>query len=265
MIEKQIPQDGLSIHYTVSGSREPVLFVHGFGEDGNVWNAVTENLKNEFTVIVPDLPGSGNSTGTTENTTIESLAESIRLILEKEKISSCPIIGHSMGGYVTLAFAAKYPEKVSKLGLFHSTAFADSSEKKIGRQKNIDFIMRNGARKFLEQSIPKLFSPETNTKNPALIRETIQKYSNFSQQSLVHYTAAMMNRPERTDILRNFAGPVLFIMGEYDTAIPLDQSLKECHLPGISYIYICTHSGHSGMLEEPEFCVGAVRYFLSGR
>ena len=74
----------------------------------------------------------------------------------------------------------------------------------------------------------------------------------------------MMNRPDRTEIVKNFAGPVLFIMGEFDTAIPLEQSLKECHLPGISYIYVCTHSGHSGMLEEPEFCISAVRYFLSG-
>jgi pimeloyl-ACP methyl ester carboxylesterase len=265
MIEKNIPHKGGSLYYSVSGKGEPIVFIHGFGEDGRIWSEFKENLQPDYLVIVPDLPGSGHSTGTTAGATMESLAESLRLILDNEKIDRCVLIGHSMGGYIMMAFAARYPDRVSKLGLFHSTSYADNEEKKVARKKNIDFIMRNGAGKFLAQSVPKLFSPETNHKNPALIQEIIHRYSNFSSESLVHYTAAMMNRPETTEILTNFAGSVLFIMGEYDTAVPLEQSLKECHLPGISYIYVCTHSGHSGMLEEPEFCISAVRYFLSGK
>jgi pimeloyl-ACP methyl ester carboxylesterase len=265
MIEKHVQQDDISVYYTVSGSGEPVLLIHGFGEDGRVWDGLRKDLEDKFTVIVPDLPGSGKSEGSSPALTMETLADNIKLIIDNEHITNCAMIGHSMGGYITLAFAEKYPHLAGRIGLFHSTASSDSEEKKAVRRKNIDFITRNGAGKFLEVSIPKLFSPETNTKNPGLIQETIRRYSNVSSSSLVYYTAAMMNRPERTEVLRTFTGPVLFICGEHDTAVPLEQSLKECHLPGISYIYVCTHSGHSGMLEEPEFCISAVRYFLSGK
>lgn len=265
MIEKMIQQNPLSIYYTVSGSGEPVLFIHGFGEDGAVWEEIRAGLEKEYTVIVPDLPGSGRSTGISEDLSMESLAECIKLVLDKESINRCSVIGHSMGGYITLAFADRYPQMLSSLGLFHSTAVADNEEKKAGRRKNMDFISRHGALKFLDQSIPKLFSEESNKKNTGLIKRTIQRYGNFSEQSLLYYTAAMMHRRERTQILKNFTGPVLFIMGEFDSAIPIEQSLKECHIPGISYIYICTRSGHMGMLEEPEFCISAIKYFLSGQ
>jgi pimeloyl-ACP methyl ester carboxylesterase len=265
MVEKKIKQNGVELFYTLSGKGNPVVFIHGFAEDGQIWNAFRAGLEKEYMVLVPDLPGSGRSTGISEGATMDSLAESIKIMLDKEKIDSCIMIGHSMGGYVTLAFADKYPERLSGFGLFHSTSYPDNEEKKAGRKKNITFITRNGALKFLEQSMPTLFSGESKEKNPALISETLQRYSNFSPQSLVLYTAAMMNRPGRTEILPNFAGPVLFILGEHDTAVPLEQSLTECHLPGISYIYVCTHSGHMGMLEEPEFCMNAVRYFLSGK
>lgn len=265
MTEKNISHGDVSLYYTVSGTGDPVVLVHGFGEDSSVWDGLREALQDHFTVIVPDLPGSGRSAGTSDKTSIESLADNVRLVLDNERIGGCAMIGHSMGGYITLAFAASYPEKISKLGLFHSTSFPDSEEKKLARKKNIDFITRNGALKFQEQIIPGLFSRETNEKNPALVQRTIQRYGNFSGQSLVHYTAAMMNRPGRMEVLKEFEGPVLFIMGEADAVIPMEQSLKECHLPGISYIYVCTHSGHLGMLEEPEFCIDAVRYFLAGK
>ncbi len=265
MREKTVQQGDVCVYYTVSGSGDPVVLLHGFGEDGQIWNELRDALEPDFTVIVPDIPGSGRSTGTDAETTIEKLAENIHLVLEEEQVGQCAMIGHSMGGYITLAIADKYPESISKLGLFHSTSFADSDEKKQARRKNIDFIIRHGALKFLEQSVPRLFSPETNEKNPGLIKETIRQYRDFSPDSLVHYTQAMMNRPARTEVLEHFPGPVLFIMGEYDTAVPLEQSLKECHIPGISYIYIGTHSAHMGMLEEARFCTDAVNYFLSGK
>jgi pimeloyl-ACP methyl ester carboxylesterase len=170
-----------------------------------------------------------------------------------------------MGGYITLAFAEKYPERLTRFGLFHSSAYADNEERKANRKKNIEFINKHGTRKYLEQAIPKLFSEEFYKKNPGIIKELINKYSGIPESTLVHYTEAMMNRPDRVHVLKNFPGPVLFILGEFDTAVPLEQGLKQCHIPGISYIYICAHSGHMGMLEEPEFCLKAIRDFLSGK
>jgi pimeloyl-ACP methyl ester carboxylesterase len=265
MTEKYTQQGNNPVYYTVAGSGDPVFLIHGFGEDSRIWDGLSKSLENDYTVVIPDLPGSGRSMAETTGITMDSLAESIKLILENEKISKCAMIGHSMGGYVTLAFAEKYPEWLDRLGLFHSSAFADDEDKKAMRKKNMEFITKHGSLKFLEQSVPKLFSGESNEKSPELIREIVQRYSNFPPSSLVHYTEAMMNRPERTEILKNFPRPVLFILGEYDTAVPLEQGLKQTYLPVISYIYVCTHSGHMGMLEEPEFCINAVKYFLSGK
>jgi pimeloyl-ACP methyl ester carboxylesterase len=253
------------LSYRNGGSGEAVVLVHGFAEDGNIWNGIEQHLEQEFNVIVPDHVGSGKSKGNTAGITMEKMADDIKAILDRENIGSCTMIGHSMGGYVTLAFAEKYPEKLSRFGLFHSSAFADSDEKKENRRKNIDFIKKHGTAKYLEQSVPKLFSPLTNEKNKALVTSIIDRYSNFSPDSLVHYSEAMIMRPDRTDILKNFDKPILFILGEFDSNIPLEQGLEQCKMPGNSYIYICTLSGHMGMLEEPAFSLESIRYFLSGK
>ncbi len=238
--------------------KEHVILIHGFGEDSRIWYPFVKPLEQNYNVITPDLKDS-------EGVTMEILAEQINDLLEKENISSCSMIGHSMGGYVTLAFAEKYSQKLNRLGLFHSTAFADSEEKIAARKKNIEFIKKHGSKKFIEQSIPKLFAEESNKKRPDIVKEIISRYSNLSPDSLVHYTEAMMKRPDRIEVLKNFRKPVLFIMGEYDTAIPLEQSLKQCSVPEFSYIYIAAHSGHLGMIEEPEFCLNALQDFLSGK
>lgn len=260
LIDKEI-----SLFYRVTGEGEPVMLVHGFGEDGSIWDTLIPGLEQDYRLIIPDLPGSGRSTtGNLEGLTIEKLANYLHLIFEKEKIGTCAMVGHSMGGYITLAFAEQYPQLLKKFGLFHSTAFADSEEKKAARDKNIEFIKKHGSAKFLEQAVPNLFAEETVKQNPGLPKEIIARYSNFSPSALVSYTQAMKNRPDRTHVLKNFSRPILFIFGEYDTAVPLEQGLKQCSIPEFAYIYVAAHSGHMGMLEEPEFCLDAVRDFLSG-
>lgn len=104
------------------------MLIHGFGEDAAIWNNQTEYLKDKFQLIIPDLPGSGKSE-MTDDMSMEGMAEVIHSIIRQEDIDACTVIGHSMGGYITLAFAEKYPDYLSAFGLFHSTAYADSDEK----------------------------------------------------------------------------------------------------------------------------------------
>ena len=100
--------------------------------------------------------------------------------------------------------------------------------------------------------IPNLFSPLTKENNPTFIAEQMTNLDNFSPQALVSYYEAMIHRPDRTERLQNAKVPVLFIMGKYDNAVPVEDSLKQCHLPEKSYIHILQNSGHMGMLEEIE-------------
>jgi pimeloyl-ACP methyl ester carboxylesterase len=266
--ESNILIDDKPVYYRIEGTGQPVVLVHGFSEDGTVWENQAKYLKNKFQLIIPDLPGSGHSSPFDyaqgdANWSMEYFAECIRAILDQEKISTVSMIGHSMGGYITLAFAEAYPDRLRSFGLFHSTAFADSEEKKTARRRGIEFIQQNGPAKFLEQSIPNLFSDETKKHQPDLVHKILARYTNFIGQSLVNYYQAMMARPDRTHVLKNFPHPVLFIMGKHDTAVPYEQALQQSYMPGLSYIHTLEHSGHMGMWEEPALSNDFIGEFLT--
>ncbi|MBC7827365.1 MAG: alpha/beta hydrolase [Chitinophagaceae bacterium] len=265
MTQKSLQTQKHEIFYRITGTGKPVVFIHGFGEYGSIWDLLTDDLKDQFQCIVPDLPGSGKSLMKKGDWTMEDLAEAIKSVLDHEKIENPVLIGHSMGGYISLAFAEKYGENMAGLCLFHSSAFADSEEKKATRERGIQFIEEHGPAKFLEQSTPNLFSNEFKSLHPDIVKDLIDRYTNFQDAALVHYYQAMMQRPDRTHILKNYPGPVLFILGEHDTAIPLADGLKQCHLPRLSYIHILKKSGHMGMIEETDKCREILQNFLHGR
>lgn len=246
------------LHYTVAGKGRPVMLIHGFGEDGNIWKKLIKGLQDNFQLIVPDIPGSGRSEMLEGENHIDDYAVAVQHILDAESIKHATIIGHSMGGYITLALAEKYAELLNGFGLFHSSAYADDEEKKQTRRKAIDFIKANGAYAFLKTSIPNLFAGNKHLKE---MEDLIQKGKEFSSESLVQYYQAMINRPDRTAVLRTFEKPVLFIMGEKDSAVPLQASLQQCHLPAIAYVHILD-TGHMGMIEEPDRSISILESFL---
>ncbi|MGZ8557002.1 MAG: alpha/beta fold hydrolase [Chitinophagaceae bacterium] len=304
-MKKEIALAGKKIFYTVAGKGKPVMLVHGFGETGDVWKNQIEFLKDHFKLIVPDLPGSGQSE-IIKDMSMEGMAEVIKAILDKETqphqtspkerlpdaqcqlvkdsdkkenfqqsessqvspprrrdLEGAALIGHSMGGYITLSFVRKYSQYLTSFGLFHSSAYPDSEEKKATRKKGIEFIKEHGAFEFLKTITPKLFSPQSNEKNTGLINGFILSMNNFSDASLVSYYEAMMQRPDNTELLIATALPVLFVLGEFDNAIPLQDGLKLSLLPEKSYIHVLHQSGHLGMLEEPNKSNDFLCKFLS--
>jgi pimeloyl-ACP methyl ester carboxylesterase len=262
-LEKTILYQNQKISYRNIGSGDPVMFVHGFGEDGNVWDKQVEYLKKKYHLVVPDLPGSGRSEMITDMS-MEGMAEVLHSIIHEENIDKCTVIGHSMGGYITLALVESYWNHVNAFGLFHSTAFADTEEKKETRKKGIEFIKQHGGFEFLKTATPNLFSPNSKERIPGTIDTLIESLRDFTPQALIAYYHAMMNRPDRTLILKNTKNPVLFIAGEHDNAIPLNDVLKQCHLPEKSYIHVLKKSGHMGMMEETETANRILEDFLQG-
>ena len=162
------------IFYRAEGNGKPVMLIHGFAEDHNIWNHQLKKLKENFFVIVPDIPGSGSSELLDGEIFIEDYADAIKAIVDAELANKTPnqftLIGHSMGGYITLAFAQKYPELLNAIGLFHSTAYADDDAKKEIRKKGIEFIKNNGVELFLKNTTANLFSEKTKKTNPAINR-----------------------------------------------------------------------------------------------
>ena len=268
MTEKKITFQDSTIFYRTVGEGKTVVLIHGFGEDSDIWDYQVNFLKNHFHIILPDIPGSGRSE-MVPDANIETYAEIINAILENERASAClpeteriTIIGHSMGGYITLAFAEEYPEQLNSFGLFHSTAFADSEEKKQIRTKAIDFINEKGSHVFLKTSTLGLFTNSFAEQHPERINELIEKGKRFSAEVLVQYYEAMIARPDRTNILKTFSKPILFIIGEHDMAIPLESSLQQCYLPIQSHVTLLEKSAHMGMWEETEKCNQVLLDFL---
>ena len=257
------------IFYRAEGKGKPVMLVHGFAEDGNIWKYQVEKLREHFRLIVPDMPGSGKSERLDGEIFLEDYAEVLKAIVDKEIAGTeageenlFTLIGHSMGGYITLAFAEKYHRALRAFGLFHSSAYEDDEAKKNIRRKGIEFIRNNGAPAFLRTTTPNLFSKKTKECNPELVEELIEETKYFSPESLIQYYEAMIQRPDRTHVLKTFPKPVLFIIGKYDNAVTLQASLQQSHLPAISDIHILQNSAHIGMWEERDKSTQSLFSFL---
>jgi pimeloyl-ACP methyl ester carboxylesterase len=266
-MNKEINIEGKKIHYRITGRGKTVMLVHGFGETGDVWSNQAEYFKHKVKLIIPDLPGSGRS-DLIPDMSMEGMAAVLKAIIDQEEPGqpggTLIMIGHSMGGYITLAFAEKYSQYLKAFGLFHSTAYADSEEKKDARRKGIVFIREHGAFEFLKSTTPNLFSPLSKAENQAFIDAFIQSLNNFSVESLVSYYEAMISRPDRTAVLKNGRIPILFIVGKYDTAVPPEDGVKLGSLPEISYIHNLRKSGHMGMVEEADLSNEILEKFFDG-
>lgn len=255
-MQKNFHYKNASIFYLATGEGQPVILLHGFGENSTVWNEQVGFLKAHCRLLIPDLPGTGLSlfeNDKAENTdSITYYADVVHALLQNESIDSCIMLGHSMGGYILLAFAEKYPEKLRGFGLIHSTAFADSLEKKQNRLKGIEMIEEYGAYAFLKNTTPNLFAAKFKKEHPEKIEALIEEGRSFSKDTLQQYYKAMMNRPDRTKELKDSEVPVLFVIGTEDVAAPLQDVLKQTHMPKISFIYILEDTGHMGMWENAE-------------
>lgn len=274
--EKIFTYQSSKIFYRTVGKGHPVVLIHGFAEDGDIWKDQIEFLKAYFYLIVPDLPGSGKSEWI-KDMSIDGLADVIKEILNFELLKfplilsgaegqgaegAC-LIGHSLGGYITLAFAEKHPDLLSSFGLVHSSAFADNEEKKANRLKSIEFVKKNGAYEFLKATITGLFTENWVSNNRRIVEAQVEKSRSFTDEAIIQYYQAMINRPDRTAVLKSLGKPVLFIIGEHDNAVPFPQSMQQCYLPDRSHIHILRNSAHMGMLEEPSKLNQALLHFIN--
>lgn len=251
------------IFYAATGSGPAVVLLHGFGENGNVFSNQVEFLKKDYRVIVPDLPGSGQSEMLDGDVSLGDFADIISAIMDKESpVEKFNLFGHSMGGYTTMAFVEKYANRLQTFGLIHSSSFADTPEKVETRKKAIEFIKNNGGRAFLKTIIPDLFSEESKKSHPEYINQLLDLTTEITDEALIQYYGAMIKRTDRSAYLKLATLPVLFIIGEYDNVIPLDISLKQCHLPAVSSVHILEHSGHLGMWEESDKTNVTLKNFL---
>jgi pimeloyl-ACP methyl ester carboxylesterase len=244
MMLSRIVFNSKKLCYTKKGEGECLLLLHGFCEDSSMWDSFKMPFLDNYTVICPDLPGFGNSEAFDE-VSMEIMASCINEILEKEGIEKCIFVGHSMGGYVAMAFAELFPEKLAGLCLFHSHPFADTEDKKENRRKTIEFMKRWGSEPFVSELIPKLFLKDFAQRNPDLVSTMISKAEKYPQKGIIAATNAMIERSDRSNLIKSLECPILFIIGVFDEAIPAAFSMAQQNLrtDAISYTLNVAHMG----------------------
>lgn len=243
-----------------------IVLLHGFGEDHRVFEEQIAFLRTSHRVFAPDLPGSGilkDHTWKEDTETIEWMADWVFEQLKTENITGCIMLGHSMGGYITLAFAEKYPNMLQAFGLIHSTAFADTEAKKEIRSKAILFMQEKGGYTFLKTAIPGLFAPDFTRDYPQIVNDLVEKARDFQLKSLTAYYKAMKERPDRTQVLKAATIPVLMVAGAHDMAAPLNDLLQQSSLPASCHFHILQNAGHMGMLEAPKNLSDILLKFIS--
>ena len=258
------------MHPTAANYLAPTLvLLHGFAEDSSIWNNLLPALQSHAQVLTPNLPGSGGTSfepGVSDN--LDAMAWQLWQWLPTQTTGPVIILGHSMGGYITLAMMEQQQAgqhtsvPVIGWGLVHSTALPDSAEKVETRQKAIQFMEQHGTRAFLQTAIPGLFAPSFAHEQAPLVNQLIDQGSQFTIQTLAGYYKAMIARPNRTDVLKNSSWPVYFAIGQHDKAAPMADVLPQTHLPAISQVEIWAEAGHMGMLEQPEKMAASILQFI---
>jgi pimeloyl-ACP methyl ester carboxylesterase len=256
---KKIYFNGNSIAYRDEGKGDTLVLVHGFCEDSRMWDDFAERLKG-YRLVRVDLPGFGQS-DVEVPCSIAQMAECVHALANELEIERFVLVGHSMGGYVSLAFAERWPHLLLGLGLFHSHPYADGEEQKLNRQKGIDFIRNHGHILYVKQLIPRLFPSSFN--GEFAINQLIHQAAQGPAAGISNALMAMMQRPDRSLVLAEAACPVLCIIGELDSAVPLDASLAMCHLPRIVQIELLPKVGHMGMFERPSDTAKMLMKFMA--
>lgn len=246
------------VNFKQRGFGPAVILLHGFPMNHTVWDDFAVQLALDFTVYTPDLPGLGESEPLGSSFSIADVAKSMLDWVSESGITKAALVGHSLGGYVALAMAGQQPAWLEGLVLFHSTAYADSPEKKESRTKVIRFVEEHGVLAFTSNFIHPLFADQDHVAIPHVRSLTMEA----GEVAVKGYTLAMRDRPDTTHVLRSFTKPILFLAGEKDPGIPVSSIHEQAGLNRKSEVRILKDTGHMGMVEKPVETLTIVKDFL---
>lgn len=246
--------------YSQTGSGQTLVLLHGFLEDKSMWNDFVAELSTEFRVITPDLLGQGETGNLGYVHSMEDMAASVCAILDKEEIKRFTVVGHSMGGYVALALAEIRPESLSGLVLFHSTCYADSEERKKDRERVIGLVQRAKS-VYTKTVIPSLFSDEWRVKLKIEIQRLIDVANSYSDQGITANIRGMMDRKDRSQILKEGGFPKLIVHGALDSVISTSDIEKQAALNDNIKLQKIEDIGHMGHLEARDKTLAILKEF----
>lgn len=249
------------INYQVTGSGPAVVLIHGFLESLEIWNEFAEILSSEFTVVTLDLPGHGRSGIMGEIHSMAMMADVVLSVCNYLNIESFLVCGHSMGGYVALDLASRYPLKVSGVVLFHSHAAPDDDTAKTNRDRTINIVKLNHSG-FIHQFVGDLFAESNREILAPAIEIMRNRAAATSTKSVVAALEGMKMREGSIEFLTQTNIPLYFVIGKDDSRMPYNKIMAQAMLCKHSETLLLHDVGHMGFLEAPEKTLPAVRDFF---
>jgi pimeloyl-ACP methyl ester carboxylesterase len=246
-----------------SNSQNTVVLLHGFCESKTIWGAASSYLSEEYQAISLDLAGFGDSPSWDFSYSIEDLADGVHETLQELGIEKAVFIGHSLGGYVSLAYAEKYPQNLQGLCLVNSLVFADTEEKKANRNKLIESLNNYGTAPFLKTFFHGLLSPNSKERCEQKVQILAAEASQIRLDTLIRTIEAMRDRKDYTTVLENLEVPTCFIVGGEDPVISREQNDRQTSINTkgrkiSNYIFFC---GHLAMIESKGLTLSIIGYF----
>lgn len=235
------------IFYNDEGVGEPVVLLHGFLENSTMWNEITPTISKSHRIIAIDLLGHGQTGCLGYIHTMEMMAKSVDFVLNYLKVKTGTFIGHSMGGYVSLAYAELFPEKLKGLCLMNSTALADTKEKQTNRNRAVLAVKQNH-RAFISMSISNLFAPDNRERLKYDIEKVKEEALKMPLQGIVAALEGMKCRKDRQFILRDTSYKKMMVIGSADPVLERETLINQ--LEGTNVISVEFSGGHMSHLEN---------------
>lgn len=243
----------MKLTYARQGHGTPLVLLHGYPLDHSIWDQVVPLLAGTFDVITPDLRGFGGSRAPKGIHTMDDMAADVADLLSAFGLQQAAVVGHSMGGYVALAFARAYPQHLRGLGLVASQVLADKPEGKEGRYKTAENVSRDGVGVVAEAMTPKL---SADAKLQEEIRGLIEAQK---PQGVIGALKAMAERPDSTDLLPSLTVPLVLVHGDADALIPIDRAREVKAAVSQAILVELPGVGHMPMMESPQAVADALK------
>lgn len=249
----------INLYYTSQGTGSAIVLLHGFLENTTMWDEIVPQLSKKNTIISIDLLGHGLTGNLGYIHSMEEQAEMIKFVLDHLQLQKYIFIGHSMGGYVALAFAEKYPKNIKGLCLMNSTAMADDDEKKLNRDRAIKAVKKYPDT-FVRLAIPNLFSENNKPVFADRIKEITIEALKTSQQGIIAAMEGMKVRKDRTSILQYSHFPLLMIISKQDPALEYQTLINQT-----KNTLVLTHEfpdGHMSHVENKDELISVFQNFI---
>lgn len=247
------------LYYEQQGSGPCVVLLHGFLENSSYFDQLSSDLEEQYRVVKIDLLGHGKTGNLGYIHSMEDMADAVYAVIHELKIRKAIFIGHSMGGYVSLAFADLYPDMVKGLCLLNSSSRADSPLKKKGRDAAIRQI-KNNASGFIRHSIPMLFRPKNKQRFKEEIKILKQQALKCSVQGIVAALEGMKIREDREVLLHFGPYPKLIITGKKDQILPLELQIEQTSQNKVDLDIL--PDGHMSLIENYTEALFSIKRFL---